>query len=68
MKMRNTRSHFCLLILFASLFAATAGATVAQKKPATKGAAAAASQPPKARAARGEEALKAELETLLKLP
>ncbi|MCA1566821.1 MAG: hypothetical protein LC803_14490 [Acidobacteria bacterium] len=67
MKIRKTRSHFCLLLLFVCLSAAT-GATVAQKKPAAKGARAAAPQPPKARAARGEEALKAELEVLLKLP
>jgi tetratricopeptide (TPR) repeat protein len=69
MKIRKTRSHFCLSILFVCLSVAAAGATVAQKKqPAAKGARAAASQPPKGRAARGDEALKAELESLLKLP
>jgi tetratricopeptide (TPR) repeat protein len=71
MKIRKTRSHFCLLILSVCLSAA-GGATVAQKKKpaaAAKGARTAASQQPaKARAARGDEALKAELESLLKLP
>jgi tetratricopeptide (TPR) repeat protein len=64
MKIQKTLSHICLSILFASL---PAGATVAQKKPARKGAGAAA-QPAKGRPARSDEALKAELEALLKLP
>ena len=69
MKIRETLSNVCLAILFVSL---AAGATAAQKKrPAGKGARAAA-QPSKARpaaaTARTDEALKAQLEALLKLP
>jgi hypothetical protein len=67
MKIRKTLSSFCLLLLFVSLSAAVA-ATFAQKRPAGKAARAGALQPAKARAARGEEALKAELEALLKQP
>jgi hypothetical protein len=65
MKIQKTLSHIYLLILLVSL---SAGAGVAQKKqPAGK---AAPPQPAKARrvAARGDEAAKAELEALLKLP
>ncbi|HEY9405194.1 MAG TPA: hypothetical protein VIQ24_21260, partial [Pyrinomonadaceae bacterium] len=68
MKMRKTLSNARLLILSVSLCASAAGAIVAQKKPATKGARTPAAQPPKGRAAKGDEALKAELEALLKLP
>ncbi|HEX8128681.1 MAG TPA: hypothetical protein VF527_06220 [Pyrinomonadaceae bacterium] len=68
MKIRNTLSNVCLVILFVSLSAAS-GVSVAQKKPpAGKGASGATQPPAKARAARGDEALKAELEALLKLP
>jgi predicted Zn-dependent protease len=66
MKIRKTFSNACLLILFASLSAA-GGVTVAQKKPAGNAARTTAQQP-KGRAARGDEALKTELEALLKLP
>jgi predicted Zn-dependent protease len=66
MKIRKTLSNVCLLILLASLTAA-AGITVAQKKPGGRNVRA-GTQPPKGRAARSDEALKAELEALLKLP
>jgi outer membrane biosynthesis protein TonB len=66
MKIGKTLSNVCLLILLASLTAA--GVAVAQKKPAVRDARSAGAQPPKGRAARGDEALKAELEALLKLP
>ncbi|HEY0083639.1 MAG TPA: hypothetical protein VGB61_12675, partial [Pyrinomonadaceae bacterium] len=62
MRILKTLSKVCLLILFVNLCAA-ASATVAQKQRT-----AAAAQPARARGARGDEALKAELEALLKLP
>ncbi|HEX8456190.1 MAG TPA: tetratricopeptide repeat protein [Pyrinomonadaceae bacterium] len=72
MKICKTLSNVCLLILLASL---SGGAVFAQPKPQPKGkaarkkpTAAAASQTAKGRAPRGEEALRAELEALLKLP
>jgi tetratricopeptide (TPR) repeat protein len=61
MKIKKTSSIVCVLIMFASL---AASATMAQKKPAGKGA-----QPPaRGVGARGDDAAKAELEALLKLP
>jgi hypothetical protein len=63
MRILKTLSKVCLLILFVNLCAA-ASATVAQKQRT----AAAAAQPARARGARSDEALKAELEALLKLP
>jgi Flp pilus assembly protein TadD len=65
MKNRKTLSNVCLLILLASPGAA--GAAVAQKRPAGRDARS-GTQLPKGRAARGDEALKVELEALLKLP
>ncbi|HLL73216.1 MAG TPA: hypothetical protein VK363_17390 [Pyrinomonadaceae bacterium] len=65
MKMKKTISNLCLIILCAALACV---ASFAQKKqPPTTGKG--AQQPARARGARGDEtALKAELETLLKLP
>ncbi len=68
MKIEKTLSIICSLIIFASLLAS---ATFAQKKPATGKAAresAAQKSASKSRVAKGDEASKAELEGLLKLP
>jgi len=68
MKTKRTLSIICSLIIFASL---CLSATFAQKKKATGKAARGgdAQKPaPKSRVAKGDEALKAELEALLKLP
>ncbi len=71
MKIRKTLSNVCVSILFVSL---AVGASVAQGKKPVAGARSRAgetAQPAKGRAgraARGEEALRAELEALLKLP
>ncbi|HEY1402999.1 MAG TPA: hypothetical protein VGB05_02595, partial [Pyrinomonadaceae bacterium] len=67
MKIRETLSNVCLLIMFVGL-SAVAGASFAQKRPAAKGARTAAAPPAKGRAAVSDEALKTELEALLKLP
>ncbi|MCA1555361.1 MAG: hypothetical protein LC747_01600, partial [Acidobacteria bacterium] len=67
MKIKKTPSIICSLIIFASL---SASATFAQKKATGKAARGEAAQKPtpKNRVAKSDEALKAELEALLKLP
>lgn len=65
MKIKKTSSILCALITLASL---ATGATLAQKKPTGKGTRPAAQPPARSSGARGDEALKAELEALLKLP
>ncbi|HZH92338.1 MAG TPA: hypothetical protein VEX70_17205 [Pyrinomonadaceae bacterium] len=70
MNISKTLSNVCLPILLVGLTTAatTAGAIVAQQKQPAAGGGRTAAQSPRGRAARGDEALKAELETLLKLP
>jgi tetratricopeptide (TPR) repeat protein len=67
MKIKKTISTVCVLLMFACL--SPASAVVAQKKTTGKGSRPAGTQPPaKGSGAKGEEASKAELEALLKLP